>query len=281
MIRYDSYYAANIARGIWEAKRNEELAARARIVTEKVEQRRTITWQHVYGHTGQHDNELADRAADAGRDGKIANQSTRWRTVPPEMQTPRAEIVEKCNRCGQEFPNHRRTGGIRWHKRHCTAADPGTEECRKCGVEIIKKDRPRHESVCRGSDIANRTCSKCGMVFAANPLGGLSRPMRTHEVFCKGAGSGQRTRCEFAETQAPASAKARAKTEPRSKATAKAKAAGRTATAKAKARVTTTAAKAKAKAKARTRAAAKPAAKRRAIGTTQRTAMRSRRPATN
>ena len=39
-IRFDSYYADNVARGIWEAKGNEELAGRVRKVKETLEQRR-------------------------------------------------------------------------------------------------------------------------------------------------------------------------------------------------------------------------------------------------
>ena len=51
MIRFDSFYAANVCRGIWEVKSNEELAQKARAVTERVEERRILTWVHVYGHT--------------------------------------------------------------------------------------------------------------------------------------------------------------------------------------------------------------------------------------
>eukprot|EP00973_Karenia_brevis_P066701 9273268-Karenia_brevis.AAC.1 len=70
LLRFDSFYAANIAQGVWEPKSNEELAAKTREITAEVESRRVITWEHVYGHTGAHDNELADRAADLGAHGK-------------------------------------------------------------------------------------------------------------------------------------------------------------------------------------------------------------------
>eukprot|EP00974_Lingulodinium_polyedra_P075619 7326890-Lingulodinium_polyedra.AAC.1 len=69
-LRYDSQYAANMARGIWVPKANEELAARTRALTARVEGRRVIRWTHVYGHTGQRDNELADVAAGRGADGQ-------------------------------------------------------------------------------------------------------------------------------------------------------------------------------------------------------------------
>eukprot|EP00973_Karenia_brevis_P049084 6808236-Karenia_brevis.AAC.1 len=66
LIRYDSEYAAGLAQGKYEARCNEELASEVRGFTEVVTRSRQVVWEHVYGHTGEHDNELADRAADAG-----------------------------------------------------------------------------------------------------------------------------------------------------------------------------------------------------------------------
>ncbi len=82
-IRFDSFYAANIAQGIWDPKANEVLSARVRALALLVEERRTLSWEHVYGHTGAHDNELADRAAAAGSAGEISRHSHRW-ARPPE-----------------------------------------------------------------------------------------------------------------------------------------------------------------------------------------------------
>ena len=65
-IRYDSNYAANVAQGRWTPSSNEELAIRVQDLTKRVSERRRITWTHVYGHTGVHDNEMADQAADLG-----------------------------------------------------------------------------------------------------------------------------------------------------------------------------------------------------------------------
>lgn len=49
-LRYDSFYAANVSRGIWRPRSNEELAAAVRELVMRVEATRTITWEHVYGH---------------------------------------------------------------------------------------------------------------------------------------------------------------------------------------------------------------------------------------
>ena len=57
---------------------NEELAAKVKELVEQVQQQRAISWEHVYGHTGAHDNELAERAANEGSRGKVSDQSQRW-----------------------------------------------------------------------------------------------------------------------------------------------------------------------------------------------------------
>ena len=87
LIRYDSEYAASMARGAWTPASNEELIRTIRGLVELVEEKRVITWEHVYSHTGQHDNELADQAADRGANGQISNMSVRWASPPPPLAT--------------------------------------------------------------------------------------------------------------------------------------------------------------------------------------------------
>ena len=87
LLRYDSEYAANMARGAWSPASNEELIRTIRGLVEQVSQNRVITWEHVYSHTGQHDNELADQAADGGANGQISNMSARWAAPPPPPAT--------------------------------------------------------------------------------------------------------------------------------------------------------------------------------------------------
>ena len=76
-MRYDSEYAANVAQGRYEPDANQELARTVKALTREVMGQRVVTWQHVYGHTGQHDNELDDRAADRDAEGQIAGDSRR------------------------------------------------------------------------------------------------------------------------------------------------------------------------------------------------------------
>ena len=76
-----------MAQSRYEPKSNEELAAQVAGITAEVGERRVITWEHVYGHTGALDNEIADRAADAGAKGQLSKWSRRWAAPPPEDST--------------------------------------------------------------------------------------------------------------------------------------------------------------------------------------------------
>ena len=76
VIRYDSKYAAGMARGLWRPKSNKELVQRVRKAVQDATC--TIWWKHVKGHSGDKWNDRADELADegvrmqtnAGRQGK-------------------------------------------------------------------------------------------------------------------------------------------------------------------------------------------------------------------
>ena len=108
VLRYDSVYAANMAQGVWTPSSNEELIITVRGLVEQVQERRVIIWEHVYSHTGQHDNELADEAADRGTKGQVSEFSRRWSApfppLPPAIRgraaaktTPKAGPKAKAN----------------------------------------------------------------------------------------------------------------------------------------------------------------------------------------
>ena len=148
-----------------------------------------ITWTHVYGHTGHHDNELADRAADAGAKLKVGSDSRRWSAPPPpipELEEPDQGTMDMCRKCGEMFPVNK----LKWHVRRCKSIlniiPEGKDKCRKCGYLGQQGNRTQHERNCKGSALANRTCSKCQAVFPEVEDGGISRRMRVHESLCHG-----------------------------------------------------------------------------------------------
>ena len=222
-IRFDSYYAANIAQGIWEPKSNEELAKRVKKLVERVCTRRHIEWTHVYGHTRAHDNEMADRAADMGAKGRVSEHSKRWAAPPPVEAGENDVKMDICRKCGIELP----VSGpniIKWHVRHCNVPErrwvvpKGKDQCRKCKALVTIGARPKHEERCRESTEANRTCSKCGQTGFPIESTGLSRAMRIHENQCKGEGSYYKGRTmEYRDEQHERS-RARAKSKARAKA---------------------------------------------------------------
>ena len=158
IVRYDSQYAANLAQGIWDPKSNEELAYAVRELVIKVTKKRAIEWRHVYGHQGHHDNELADRAAALGSQGLVSEVLRRWAAPPPEIVAAAHDATDFCKKCGVEVMAR----DIVWHTVRCEAVGfvipQGWSKCRKCKALI--KARHSHETLCRGSELANRTCRK-------------------------------------------------------------------------------------------------------------------------
>jgi len=63
VIRADSQYALNIARGEWRAKKNRALASRVRAMWDEVSSLRELHGEHVRAHRGHRWNERADHLA--------------------------------------------------------------------------------------------------------------------------------------------------------------------------------------------------------------------------
>jgi ribonuclease HI len=63
IIRGDSKYAINIAKGVWKAKANRNLALRVQQLWSEVESIKSIKCEHVRAHIGHRWNERADHLA--------------------------------------------------------------------------------------------------------------------------------------------------------------------------------------------------------------------------
>ena len=224
-IRYDSEYAANVAQGRWKPKANQELAAKVVQLTNEVTEKRVISWIHVYGHSGEHDNEIADEAADLGAKGKVSLDHRRWYEPAQASSSSQVILPEICKKCGKEYD----AAEIQKHMESCkhtpNFCPPEHEVCRKCKYVLWAPRldyRTQHEKQCRGSKEANSTCAKCGET--GWPLGarGSSKPLGNHERKCKGTPRPQKdidaSRANWADAERRANAKAKAKGKAKAKA---------------------------------------------------------------
>ena len=208
-LKYDSQYAANMGRELTEPKCNTELVTRTAELVREVGEKRNITWEHVYGHSGEHGNDCADTAAKKGAKGSVSGQSVRWTAAAPRLpgKTEDGIALDTCRKCGKVMPFKE----IRWHVRHCQGTGvegrtPNLDKCRKCGMELALGHRTPHEGRCRGSWETNHTCTECGCIFPDAPLQWIV----VHENECKRKSS-IRARAEtFQDKRAKAKAKAAA-----------------------------------------------------------------------
>ena len=63
-IRYDSKYAAYMSQGLWNPKFYKEYIRHIGQLVRKVEEKTTVHWKHVKGHSGDTGNDRADKLAD-------------------------------------------------------------------------------------------------------------------------------------------------------------------------------------------------------------------------
>ena len=111
----------------------------------------------MYGHTGVHGNEIADRLADAGSRGRVSPHATEW-TVRPEgpmgrEPLPRPPPPQPAPKRVNRRPAAQGEGPRRG--RHLLLT------CPKCQGQFRNCDLPQHEPDCRGPGNANLTCKYC------------------------------------------------------------------------------------------------------------------------
>ena len=100
-----------------------------------------VTFEHVYGHTGAHENEMADAAANAGTKRKVSGQSKRWKETPDEDPDMDDGVVWKeCRKCGVPV----RQKDLKWHVRRCEGTlQEGSEVRARPKAEAKAKAAPK------------------------------------------------------------------------------------------------------------------------------------------
>ena len=92
-IRYDSKWAANIARGKWHPKKHHEHVRITRDLITLLEDKYELIWEWVKGHSGDPGNDLADAAADKGVEEDHTNYH---RYHPTRSSLPPEEAYTFC-----------------------------------------------------------------------------------------------------------------------------------------------------------------------------------------
>ena len=101
LLRPDSLYAADIARGLARGRVNRALASHVRSLwTEEAARRSGQLWAvHVRGHSGHRWGDRVDRAAARGADGFTRGFGLRWAAWPPLLpREPRAQEINETRR---------------------------------------------------------------------------------------------------------------------------------------------------------------------------------------
>ena len=104
MIYYDSEYAANMTTESWRPTANVELIESTVALYQRAKSRgRTIGLRKVKAHDGIHGNEVADRLAKRGAQGRISTESKRW--AAPGRSWIHPTDIEHCGKCGRVYSN--------------------------------------------------------------------------------------------------------------------------------------------------------------------------------
>lgn len=79
LIRHDSVYAANIAKGVFKASKNKDLAKTVQKLFSVVSKRRSLAFSHVRAHSSHRWNDRADKLAKRGATGAMSDHQNKHR----------------------------------------------------------------------------------------------------------------------------------------------------------------------------------------------------------
>eukprot|EP00438_Fugacium_kawagutii_P009511 Skav209387 [mRNA] locus=scaffold3334:137441:141157:+ [translate_table: standard] len=162
IIFFDSHYAYGVSTRLTKATDNMDLVDKVASLVVQVRQFFTLTFEHVKGHTGIYGNEVADRLADRGSQGRVSPHSHHWVTPPagpmghpPPPPAPKRNPRPRAMRRPEAAPGTRHTGG--WNMMSCPLCQKNFRSC----------DLPQHQPTCRGPGDANLKCQYCQQVYGS------------------------------------------------------------------------------------------------------------------
>ena len=104
------------------ASSNEELVDSSQALLAKVRASRSIEWNKVSGHSGNHGNDYADHLAAQGASGFQTKQWSRW-LLPVGSPAPNDPLqTDWCWRCGAVFSGGNYAHQLAGHEGQCDAA---------------------------------------------------------------------------------------------------------------------------------------------------------------
>ena len=196
VICYDSEYAYSLATRLATPTTNKQLAESVASLVTMVRQKALLTFKHVRGHTGIYGNEVADRLADRGAQGRVSPHAPHWTTPPRGLWVARPTLQDLNLR--QDQKGKFSEGRQRAPANLVPIPDrPGYFRCDICNEGFRKGDLSQHQPICRGPDPANRTCKYCGTILGTvQARKNHERYTHPHEALADGLISNIPKRCQ-------------------------------------------------------------------------------------
>ena len=167
-ICFDSMYAHGVATRLHAPQTNHALAESVAALVTTVRLRMELHFKHVKGHSGIYGNEVADRLADRGSQGKVSPHCENFTRRPPGAMGggPAAKPKAKPKPAAKRALRRQVEEGDQIV--YTPVPDrPGYFYCSKCNEAFTKGNLGQHLPICRGPGDANLTCMFCHKVLGS------------------------------------------------------------------------------------------------------------------
>jgi ribonuclease HI len=168
LLCYDSAYAYGIATRLTTPQTNFALAESGATLVATTRSKLSLTFKHVRGHTGIHGNEVADRLAARGANGRVSPHCAHLVRRPPGPMGGNPAVKAKARpKPAAKRALQRRMADEDAEQAEEVEGRPGYFLCSKCHAEFRKRDLQQHFPICRGPGNANLTCMFCRKVLGS------------------------------------------------------------------------------------------------------------------